>query len=334
VTRPTDDSLMNRFDEQGLRRFRARDAVIALAIVAILLVLFEGDSIRRAGEQMNPGVGQHLILAVGKPAGWLADQLPLRRLAHRATAWLSPDTALSTGPGFAATAGAAVTREAFDPAQLGGPQAPRRRLRTLLVTGDSMSTPLDIELARRLVSHHVNVIRDPHLGTGISKPFLVDWGRLARTQAQRDQPDAVVVFIGANEGFPMPGPGGRDVACCGADWAAIYANRVRDMMDTYRRRGAARVYWVQLPAPRSAARQRISRVVNAAIAVAAEPWRSQVRLIDTAATFTPHGYRDAMSVNGTQTIVRQADGIHLNDTGSGLLAGMVLGAIRRDFTYP
>jgi lysophospholipase L1-like esterase len=334
VSRPTDDSLMNRFDEQGLRRFRARDAVIAVAIVTVLLVLFEGDSIRKAGEQMNPGIGQDLILVVGKPAGWLADQLPLRRLAHRATAWVSPDSALSTGGGFRSTAGAAVTRDAFDPTQLGGAPGPRRRLRTLLVTGDSMSTPLDIELARRLVSHRVDVVRDPHLGSGISKPFLVDWGRLARTQEQRDRPDAVVVFIGANEGFPMPGAGGRDVACCGPDWAAIYANRVRAMMDTYRRGGAARVYWVQLPAPRSAARQRISRVVNAAIAVAAEPWRSQVRVIDTGATFAPHGYRDAMSINGTLTIVRQADGIHLNDTGSALLAGIVLGAIRRDFTYP
>jgi hypothetical protein len=29
--------------------------------------------------------------------------------------------------------------------------------------------------------------------------------------------------------------------------------------------------------------------------------------------FTPKGYRDAMAIKGKQTIVRQADGIHLNN---------------------
>jgi hypothetical protein len=40
-----------------------------------------------------------------------------------------------------------------------------------------------------------------------------------------------------------------------------------------------------------------------------------------------------MNVGGRQTIVRQSDGIHLNDTGSSLLAGSVLARVRQDFTY-
>ena len=70
-------------------------------------------------------------------------------------------------------------------------------------------------------------------------------------------------------------------------------------MNTYRQAGAARVYWLTLPAPRDPGRQRISRAVNAAIAVAAEPYRAQVRVLDMAAVFTPGGrYRDAMDVGG------------------------------------
>jgi lysophospholipase L1-like esterase len=333
-----DDSRMNRFDRQGLRRFRARDAVLAVAIAALVLVLFEGASIRRAGEAMNPGVGRELVLAVGRPAGWIADRLPLAAAARSATAWLSPDQALSSSGSFAQLAQPAraggtppVTRDAFDPVALGQRPPPRRPLETLLVTGDSMSTPLDDQLARRLVSSGVRVIRDPHLGSGISKSFLVDWGQLSASQVKRDRPGAVVVFIGANEGFPIK-VGAASVKCCGPDWAAAYATRARAMMNTYRQNGAARVYWIALPAPRSAARAAISRVVNAAIEVAAEPWRSQVRVIDTAPTFTPHGYRDAMPVDGTPTIVREPDGIHLNDAGSGLLAAIVLGRLRQDFT--
>jgi hypothetical protein len=335
----TDDSLMDRFDRHGLRRFRARDAIFVVSFAALLCVLFEGGSIRRAGEQMSPGVGRDLVLAVGRPAGWVADQLPLAHVAHEATAWLSPDESLDAGGSFERSAATTsrgvppVSPAAFDPAAIGARPAPKQRLRTLLVTGDSLSTPLDIQIARKLAGRPVKVLREPHLGAGISKSFLVDWGQLSTSQVRRDKPDAVVVFIGANEGFPLPGPGKRPVACCGADWAALFADRARRMTDTYRQRGRARVYWVTVPTPRSGARARITRVVDAAIGVAVDPWRAQVRVIDTVPIFTPTGYRDAMNVHGTRTIVRESDGIHLNEAGAGLLADVVLERIGRDFVY-
>ncbi len=50
------------------------------------------------------------------------------------------------------------------------------------------------------------------------------------------------------------------------------------------------------------------------------------------AIFTPGGrYRDAMPVNGQDTIVRQPDGIHLNEAGAAVAAKVVLGAMRRDY---
>jgi uncharacterized protein len=339
MSTPPDDSLMSRFDEHGLRVFRARDAVMAVAFVSLLLVLFEGTAIRTAGDRMDPGLQRDLVRAVGEPAGWIADQLPLAAAADRATAWLSPDHELDASAGFtsAASPRAAgvppVTPDAFDPAQIGASSQARRPLRTLLVTGDSMATPLDIELARALAESGVRVVRDPHLGTGISKSFVVDWGRLSARQVEDHHPDAVVVFVGANEGFPMPGPDEREVRCCGPDWAAVYAGRARRMAYTYRQGGAARVYWVTVPSPRDAQRRDVSRVVNAAIEVAAQPWRAQVRLIDTVPTFTPSGYRDAMPVDGRDTIVRDPDGIHLNDAGSRILADMVLDRIRLDFSF-
>ncbi|MEA2300611.1 MAG: uncharacterized protein QOE44_1146 [Solirubrobacteraceae bacterium] len=341
---PNDDSLMSRFDQEGLRRFSARDAVVAVLFCMVLLVLFAGASVRHAGEEMRPGVGRTVMLAVGNPAGWIADQLPLKALANDATHWLSPDvnlgsagggftTIATTGTGAAATGVGVVTPDAFDPAAL-GQAAPRPRpLRRMLVTGDSMSQPLDQDLAQRLSPKGIKVDRDPHLGTGISTTFLVDWSKEAAFQVRQDHPDAVVMFIGANDDFPMPGPDGRQVACCGVNWAAIYANRARAMMNIYRQAGAARVYWLTLPAPRAPVRQMIARVVNAAITVAAEPWASQIHVLDTVPIFTPgFVYRDAMTVGGQATIVRLPDGIHLNDAGSNLAADAVLAAVRRDFT--
>ena len=57
-------------------RLTARHALIVVFLAALLLVLFEGSSIRSAGEEMDPGLERDLVLAVGEPAGWLADRIP------------------------------------------------------------------------------------------------------------------------------------------------------------------------------------------------------------------------------------------------------------------
>src|SRR5437016_659569 len=146
-----DDNLMERFDEAGSKRFRARDAIVAVAVAVLILLVVEGSAVHKAGEQATPGINRDILLALGKPAGSVADALPLHKAATRLTAGLSPDTKLSSTGGFNARTGAAagsqippVTPDAFDPATIGAPAPPKRALHTLLVTGDSLSTPLDL----------------------------------------------------------------------------------------------------------------------------------------------------------------------------------------------
>lgn len=53
---------------------------------------------------------------------------------------------------------------------------------------------------------------------------------------------------------------------------------------------------------------------------------------DTVAQFTPgHRYRGEIDVAGRPTLVREADGIHLNRRGAALLAERVEAALERDF---
>jgi hypothetical protein len=324
------------------RSLRARDALLCVFVAVVLLLVLQGRSIRSSGERMDPGIERTAVLAVGHPAGWIADRFGVDDDVHRLTASLSPDDALDGPGGFdaAATSAAAkaggavapVTPDAFDPAALGEKAVQVAKLRTLLVTGDSLAQPLDVELARRLATQGVRTVRDVHLGTGISKSGLLDWGRLSAAQVRKDKPDAIVFFLGANEGFPFPAGAGRSANCCGPQWAAQYATRARQMMETFRRNGAARVYWLTLPMPRDAARQRIARSVNAAIVAAAQPYRAQVRVIDMTQVFTPgERYRVAMAVGGRTTIVRRPDGIHLNDAGAAVAAGIVMGRLKADF---
>jgi hypothetical protein len=323
---------------RGPRR-AARDALIVVFLSVVVLVLFEGSSIRHAADEMQPGLERDIVRTVGEPAGWLSDRLPFDEWGDDALAFLE-DEGTAAGGGFDDTRRASargvppVPLDSFDPAELGAEPDPPRPLDKLLVTGDSLAMPLDVEIARRLADAggEVEVERDPHVGTGISKTGLLDWGRLSTEHVAEREPDATVVFIGANEGFPMPGPGGEELECCGPEWAAEYAYRVRRMMNTYRQDGAARVYWLTLPLPRDRDLQEVARSVNAAIRVAAEPYRAQVRVLDMTELFTPGGrYRDAMEVDGRRQIVRDADGIHLNGDGAQLAADAVLAAVRRDF---
>jgi hypothetical protein len=322
------------------RRFRARDALVAIGVAALVLLLVEGPSIKNSGERMDDGLWKEVVLAVGGPADAVGDVIPLPEIGDELTGWLSPDGD-SGGPGsFEATAQeeaaggrlSPITPDYFDPRTIGEDPPEPRELDTLLVTGDSLAIPLDAELAQRLEDEGVEVLRDPHLGTGISKVDLGDWGAISARQTRADEPDAIVVFIGANEGFPMPAPGGGEVQCCDADWAAVYATRARQMMDTYRQDGEARVYWLTLPAPRDDDRAEVARVVNEAIEVAAQPYRVHVRVLDMVELFTPGGeYRDSMEVDGEEKIVRESDGVHLNAEGAELAAETVLDALDQDF---
>lgn len=324
------------------RRFRARDGLVAIGVTALVLLLVEGPSIRNGGERMDDGLWRSVVLAVGKPADALGDVLPFAEIGDEATAWLSPDDDRGgegsfeslADEGSGGDAGSArippITPDYFDPRAIGEDPPEPRELDTVLVTGDSLSMPLDAEVARRLEPDGIKVVRDPQVGTGISSAQVGDWGSISVRQTKEEQPDAIIIFIGANEGFPI-----GDDECCGAGWAAAYASRVRRMMDTYRQGGEARVYWLTLPTPRDDDRQEVARVVNEAIAVAAQPYRRYVRLLDMGEVFTPGGeYRDSMEVDGEDRIVRESDGVHLNGEGAKVAADVVLDAVADDFGEP
>jgi lysophospholipase L1-like esterase len=202
---------------------------------------------------------------------------------------------------------------------------PGGRLR-LLATGDSMIQIIDGFLKARLAPHGVRVHSDAHISTGISKPSLLDWQAQARRQAA-GKPDVVVMFLGANDGFPM-----GDAACCNNDaWIAEYARRARSMMRSYARGGRTRIYWLLLPTPRGGFFRETFPAVNAGIRRAAAGVRRNVRVIDLVEVFTPGGrYRDSMPVGGRERRVRQGDGVHLNTTGASVAANVIIRTLRRE----
>jgi hypothetical protein len=201
----------------------------------------------------------------------------------------------------------------------------------ILASGDSMIEIVDNFLRDRLEPYRLHVKFDDHIGTGLSKPFQLNWPRHARRMARRYHPRASVVFIGANDGFSLRYHGKR-VNCCSRKWTLAYAREVRKMMRALERGGKSRVYWLTLPAARKHTWNRIYRHVNRGIEIAAREERHRkVEIVDLRPVFTPTGhYRRSIRRRGKRVVVRQSDGIHLNRAGAAIAARMIERAMRRD----
>jgi lysophospholipase L1-like esterase len=204
--------------------------------------------------------------------------------------------------------------------------APRGRL-SVLVTGDSMAQIFDHHMADGL-GGAAAVRSEAHISTGLSKPSMLDWVANARSQARRVRPDVTVVFIGANDGFPMPTPAGATAPCCDRSWIREYARRAGQMMRAYRRGSAGRVYWLTLPAPRSGSFRTVFGPVNAAIRLAARKVPG-VHVVPIDRIFTPgFVYRDSIVWGGRPVHVRQGDGVHLNNAGAAIAAQKTIARMR------
>ncbi len=52
-----------------------------------MLLAFFGDSVRRAGDEMQPGWERSLVARRGHPAGWVTDTLGLGSVGDTLTSW-------------------------------------------------------------------------------------------------------------------------------------------------------------------------------------------------------------------------------------------------------
>jgi hypothetical protein len=205
-----------------------------------------------------------------------------------------------------------------------------RRKLTVLATGDSMIYPALEELASH-APHGMRVIPERHDGTGLTTT-TVDWPRLAKQQVARFHPDATVITLGGRDGgIPLPNAAHKLVECCGSEWLALYAARVRPLVRTYLRGGAGRVYWLLLPAPRELARAPLYEAVNDSLRLLAQELGPAMHLIGVDEAITP-GYRFAKTITyeGLRIKPRTPDGIHLDHAGACVERSLIVHAMVED----
>jgi lysophospholipase L1-like esterase len=201
----------------------------------------------------------------------------------------------------------------------------------LLADGDSEMQILDDFLKQGLGPHRVTVTSDARISTGLTNSFFFNWQAEARRQAHSLHPDVTVMFLGANDGFSVSGPGGKPASCCRAAWSVGYAALAARMMSTLLEGDAGRVYWFLLPAPRPANFRSLFDAVNSGIRQAARRFPARVGLIDANAFFTPHNrYRDYMDYHGHGLVIHESDGVHLSIASDTIAARLVIAHLRAD----
>ena len=200
---------------------------------------------------------------------------------------------------------------------------------SVLVTGDSMSYPINQEMAVG-APPGMAVHADRHDGTGLTTQ-TVNWPRLARTQVDRFRPDATVITIGGRDGgIPLPGAGHGLTECCGPGWLRLYDNLLRPLAKTYIQGGRGHIYWLTLPAPREALRAPLYEAVNNALALLAAEYPGEITLIGVAGTLSPGGFQEQISFEGLQIRPRTPDGIHLNHAGACVERSLVVAGMLAD----
>ena len=187
--------------------------------------------------------------------------------------------------------------------------APQR----ILLTGDSMMEVLQRRLAPdlRALGHDVRV--DARVGSGLTRPFVVDWLRHAPRQVAAHRPQLTIAWLGTGDIDAF-----RGVArCCNPRWVAEYARQVAQIDRAY-----GNAVWLTMPAPAHPDLARVHRAVDRALR------RSGVRLVDLAAVFSPDGkFHRRMRWGGELRTVRASDGVHLSAWGSLIASAVISDAI-------
>lgn len=183
----------------------------------------------------------------------------------------------------------------------------------ILLTGDSMMEVLQRRLAPDLRSLGHEVVVDARVGAGLTRPWVVEWLRLAPEQVRRVRPATTLVWLGTGDVDRFQGV----ARCCGEAWVAEFARRVRAISRDY---GDAR--WLTIPAPAHPDLARVHRAVNRALR------RSGVPLVDLATVFTPGGrFHRRMRWGGELRTVRASDGVHLSPWGSLIASAVIADAL-------
>ena len=196
---------------------------------------------------------------------------------------------------------------------------------SVLLLGDSMMLEgLGPQLQRELKKNDgLEVYRDGRYGTGLTRLDAFDWLDYFDQILAKYDPDLIIITLGANDAQDILDPDGpkKRIRVAGAEWNAIYAGRVRELLAKAARRDV-KVFWVGLPIIGRG--EQLSRWFANINSITAEVcssaancryWDAWLSVADEQGRYTAF----TRSAEGKSVRIRAKDAIHLTEDGGRLM---------------
>jgi hypothetical protein len=203
--------------------------------------------------------------------------------------------------------------------------------RSVLVVGDSLSIYLGERIEDAFKSRpNVAVSRLSKVSSGLAVPSFFNWNEQLQNLSSRNQPDLVLIMLGANDNKSLRDDAGHPLIFGGPGWDAEYASRAQRLIDICRAHNPnARIFWIGAPVMAKAQFDReiqhINDVVRAQCARNAGVFFVNTR--DVLADENGDFAKFKTSATGKDIRVRADDGVHVTPAGAALLAQRSLDAV-------
>jgi uncharacterized protein len=201
---------------------------------------------------------------------------------------------------------------------------------SILEIGDSLGEDLGIGLENELGADPlVRVYAEAVGDTGLANLGFYNWPAELESELQQYHPQAVIVFLGANDGQGFD-VNGEAVEYGTPAWISAYTARVDTVMDEATAAGA-RVLWVGMPIMQPAWLVPIVELVNsiyraqAAVHKGVTYYSSWALFSNAAGQYTEY----IAGPGGEQIQLRDDDGIHLDTPGCDRLAQALIAPMDR-----
>jgi len=325
--------------EQGVvwRPLPWRRALAAGVVAFAVWTLLDAPSLLHNAEGSPLGVRRSVAMSLLRPVAAVSDGLGLAHLVGAA------DTLMGRrGPGVVQVVGPPPARAPHRPRSAPRPALPATDAMAplpaptvaaplrVLVVGDSLGVDFGGPFADTLAATGVvDAAVDAHVDTGIARPDYFDWPAELQADLGRYHPQAVVVFLGANDPQNMV-DGGSAFSFGTPAWDAVYARRIGQFMAEATGAGA-RVLWVGMPPMQGQGLDDEMQHLDALYQSEASAHPGVTFLSSWTVLGTPQGgYAEYLpDATGAPVTVREPDGTHLAPGGAARLSQVAVAAMDR-----
>jgi len=304
--------------------------VLGVVTIALLIAaLLNSEAMVRAGEGMKPSTTRDVVLAVADPLDAATGAIGLHLPREEFDRLFGQEDKTAPGTELEAGSAAILRQRAREDEKPTWRQPTPARPLDVLVTGDSEADLVGLRMNDLDSDQLIDIETVARNGTALTNPDFFNWELNARQEIDARDPEAVVMLIGANDGFNVTVAG--EVHAPGTlGWETEFARRVAVVMRTFAGDDDRPVYWVPPPTARDDSLDDIYRSQNRAVERAVESVEG-ARYVDVYTTINDGEYTEQVQINGRKVLGRQSDGIHFNRDGALIPAELILRAMAKDF---